>query len=122
VACSFIQAGSHGRENLYRESGRRSSAYANKGLAVPKGNHAQSKGNVSIPVMVLIVQEKCEREYGGRAIVDLMQGVRSASNLFVNEERRHGLAHPKVTRPGGRLTLHSHCGKRGSAVGVELGV
>ena len=68
------------------------------------------------------VREKCEREYGGQAIVGLMQGVRSGSNLFVNEERRHGLAHPKVTRPGGRLTLQSHCGKRGSEVGVELGV
>jgi hypothetical protein len=52
------------------------------------------------------VRGKCEREYGGQAILDLMRGVRSGSNLYVNEERCHGLAHPKVTRLGGRLTLH----------------
>jgi hypothetical protein len=41
--------------------------------------------------------------------------------LYRTATWHHGV-HPDVTRPAGSLTVHSHCGKRGSEAGVELGV
>lgn len=37
------------------------------------------------------------------------------------KDEYQGCVHPKVTKPEGRLALHSHCGNNGSTMGVELG-